>query len=470
MRRTVARSALLLGLTACAAAAVVFSLTALAAHGRALPTARPEQHADGLAAATRVQISIQPTRSVVAPGESFTVAVAIEDAPEISGYDFKMDWNPAVFSVTEVTKADFMSGAGGQLDDVDNEAGTLVFGQFFFPPLPPELPSGSGDLAIVTLQAKGVGTSSLDLYAARVFTRSGGQLRFADPGDGTAESTCDVAEIIELKAESPVTLGEPTPFTATVQGAKPISTTWDFDDDGSPERSGVGLDTVTHTYGATGTYTAALTVGNVCGVEDSERVMVTVEEGACGAVQIETLSVDPEVSVGVPTHFTATVSGSRPITYSWDFDSDGSPERMGQGLDAVTHTYAAAGPYTVTLTVENDCPSQVTQTLPVTVTCEEATITDLISDSPVTIGEAMHFTATVKGTQPYTYTWVFGDDDAGEGTGRDTATPTWIYAVAGPYTVTLQVDNPCDGPGDQATEPVQVEPYRIFLPLILRSS
>ena len=63
--------------------------------------------------------------------------------------------------------------------------------------------------------------------------------------------------------------------------------------DGWLERSGVGLEAVSHTYAATGTYMAALTVDNVCGVEDSERV--TVEEGTCEAVQIKVLSADPEV-------------------------------------------------------------------------------------------------------------------------------------------------------------------------------
>lgn len=477
MRRTVVKSAVLASLIACATVVAVSSLAALGAHGRALPAADAGEDRASLASAAsertaEVQMSIQPSRTVVAPGESFTVAVVIEDAPEIRSYEFRMTWNPAVFSVTTAVDAGFLSTPPDTIYGPYISTDTLSFGAGQFS-TPPEFASGEGVLAIVELLATGVGTSTLDLYRTRVFTRSGGLeglIRISDPNDGMAESVCQAAEIEELAAESPVALGEPTAFTATLQGATPISTTWDFDDDGTPERSGVGLDAVTHTYAATGTYTAALTVNNVCGVEDTERVTVTVEEAACGPVQIEALSADPEVIAGVPAHFTATVSGSRPITYNWDFDGDGSPDQLGEGLDGVTHTYATAGPYTVTLTAENGCPSQARETLTGTVRCEEVTIQGLSSDSPVTIGEPMHFTATVIGTQPYTYSWDFGDEDAGEGTGRETATPTWIYAATGPYTVTLQVDNRCAGPGDEAMEPVQVVPYRIFLPLILRSS
>jgi PKD repeat protein len=336
------------------------------------------------------------------------------------------------------------------------------------PPYPPNLPSGDGDLAVVTLQAKSVGTSTLDLYDTRVFTRSGGQIRVADPGDGTAESTCEAAEIVDLEADSPVELGQTTGFTATVNGAQPITYTWDFNSDGSAEQIGVGLDTVTYAYAATGTYTAALTVNNVCGVEDAETVTVVVVEGACQAVQIAALVSDPSLTAGVPAHFTATVSGAQPITYSWDFDSDGAPERVGAGLDVVTHTYPAAGTYTATLTVENGCPSQATETLSVTVeeACEEVTITNLTAGSPVKIGAAMGFTATVTGSAPYTYTWDFGDGGAGQGTGLDTATPSWTYTGTGSYTVTLTIDNPCGT--DQDSEVVTVESYTLFLPLIVK--
>jgi PKD repeat protein len=51
--------------------------------------------------------------------------------------------------------------------------------------------------------------------------------------------------------------------------------------------------------------------------------------------------------------FTASASGTQPLTFTWDF-GDGGALSMVQG-DVITHTYTQAGTYTVTLTVVNGC-------------------------------------------------------------------------------------------------------------------
>jgi uncharacterized membrane protein len=70
-------------------------------------------------------------------------------------------------------------------------------------------------------------------------------------------------------------------------------------------------------------------------------------------------------------HFTATVTGDTPITYTWDFDGDGTPERSGTGLSVISYTYASTSAYTdtytVTLGVANNCPSTDTASIQVTV-------------------------------------------------------------------------------------------------------
>jgi PKD repeat protein len=52
-------------------------------------------------------------------------------------------------------------------------------------------------------------------------------------------------------------------------------------------------------------------------------------------------------------HFTATVTGSGPISYAWDFGGAGSA--AGEDTATPTFDYDAAGNYTVTLVVENAC-------------------------------------------------------------------------------------------------------------------
>ena len=69
------------------------------------------------------------------------------------------------------------------------------------------------------------------------------------------------------------------------------------------------------------------------------------------------------VCQGEATDFAGTASGSNVAIYEWDFGDDGT----GSGQN-VSHTYAAAGTYEVTLTVaaeDGSCPGEITQTVTV---------------------------------------------------------------------------------------------------------
>jgi hypothetical protein len=100
--------------------------------------------------------------------------------------------------------------------------------------------------------------------------------------------------------------------------------------------------------------------------------------------------------------------------------------------------------------------------------CDEVVITDLVSNSPVYIGETMVFTATVWGTEPITYTWDFGGAGTPGGSG---ANVSFLYDAVGLYTVTLEANNVCLAP-DTATLDVEVMelPGNLFtfLPLVLK--
>jgi hypothetical protein len=112
-----------------------------------------------------------------------------------------------------------------------------------------------------------------------------------------------------------------------------------------------------------GSYPGAVvaTADSITGTAD-----VIVEE-ACNTVSIVDLTTDSPVALGDTMYFTATVSGTRPITYSWDFGDAG----MGSGTDldsaTPTWTYSAVGSYTATLTVTNVCPSTDTRSIQVLV-------------------------------------------------------------------------------------------------------
>jgi subtilisin-like proprotein convertase family protein len=166
--------------------------------------------------------------------------------------------------------------------------------------------------------------------------------------------------------------------------------------------------------------------------------------------------------LGAVTAFTATVvSGTEPITYTWDL-GDGA---IGSGA-YFTHTYTAAGVYTAIVTATNVANSLTAQT---TVSVTIAPISGLAatSSSPTTLGAATTFTATVvSGTKPITYTWDLGDGAIGSG-----AQITHTYTATGVYTATVTATNVVNALGAQTIVAVNEPPIipRVYLPGIFRT-
>jgi PKD repeat protein len=244
-------------------------------------------------------------------------------------------------------------------------------------------------------------------------------------------------------------------FTATVTGSPPLTHTWDFGGDGTAAED----DTLTpvFTYTNPGTYTVTLTVENPCG---SDTISQTVEV-LCVEPEAGFVTNDP-VLLGEPMAFTATVTGSPPLTHTWDFGGDGIA--VGDDTLIPVFTYTNPGTYSVTLAVENPCGSDtISQT--VEVLCVEPGA-DLVTNSPVPIGQPMMFTATVTGTPPLTYTWDFGGD--GAAAGENTFTPVFTYTGEGVYTVTLTLENACGfTPISSQVEVVKFW-YHIYFPWVVR--
>jgi PKD repeat protein len=288
------------------------------------------------------------------------------------------------------------------------------------------------------------------------------RMKFAyDPEEGTgiyvnaAGEPCDPVTITSLTSDSPVGLGETMSFTVTVTGTGPFTYEWDFGGDGTASDEETA--NPTYVYDEEGTYTVVVTATNPCG-EATDDLEVEVVE--CDPVEIDSVTSDSPVTEGSAMHFLATVTGTGPFAYEWDFGGAGTPSNASTA--SPTYVYDAEGQYTVVLTATNPCGVD-TYELDVEVEeCVAVQIVSLVSDSPVMVGSKMHFTATVTGSEP-SYTWDFGGD--GSGTDLDTATPTFEYDSAGNYTVSLTVENPCSD--DEETLPVEVTEMELYLPIIL---
>ena len=228
--------------------------------------------------------------------------------------------------------------------------------------------------------------------------------------------------------------GQPITFTATASGGtSPYSYGWSFGD-GS---TGTGA-TVTHIYSSPGSYTVTLTVTDTGSPQQtaSSRQTITVSAPIPPPTLTASFTYSPSSPlVGQSISFTGSASGgTSPYTYSWSF-GDGS---NGTGA-SVTHAYSSAGIYTVTLTVKDSgSPQQTASSMKsIAVSSASSPLSASFTHSPSnpTILSPVTFSGSATGgTQPYTFSWDFGD-----GTTATGQSASHSYLLPGTYTVTLTV-------------------------------
>ena len=147
-------------------------------------------------------------------------------------------------------------------------------------------------------------------------------------------------------------------------------------------------------------------------------------------------SSDTEGVAPATFDFEADVAGGlEPYTINWDF-GDGSSE---ESDDDVEHTFDVAGTYNVDLTVTDSSGRTASDSMSITV--EEPpplTSVDIISNDTEGVAPAtFEFEANLTGgTEPFTYSWDFGDGSSEE---SDDETVEHTFDVAGTYNVDLTV-------------------------------
>ena len=228
-----------------------------------------------------------------------------------------------------------------------------------------------------------------------------------------------------------------------------ISTySWDFGD-GSPL---VTTPDATHTYTSAGTFTATLTVKDNGNKPASTTAVIT----ASSLNSPPVAAIVPSTTTGTAplavtfTGSTSTDADGTIVAYLWTF-GDGSPTST---TPDPSHTFAAPGNYSVTLTVTDDEGAQHTATTTVTVAANlaptaAASATPTSGKVPLAVAFSSAGSSDSDGTIA-SYAWTFGD-----GGTSTAANPSRTYTVAGSFTATLTVTDD-KGAVDTANVSVQV--------------
>ena len=222
------------------------------------------------------------------------------------------------------------------------------------------------------------------------------------------------------------------------------SYSWNFGD-GTPAGSGAS---VTHDYAANGTYQVTLTVTDEDGAPNTLQKSISVAEAPnqlpTAAFSSNVSDLDATFNAGGSNDPDGTIS-----SYVWDF-GDGTAAGTGA---TPSHSYAAAGTFTVKLTVTDNRGGTSTVSHDITTIAPNQKPSAAFSKG----GTWLHATFDASGSADpdgtiASYAWDFGDGSSDTG-----ATPQHDYTAAGTYTVKLTVtDN--RGGTDTASQDYTVAP------------
>ncbi|MBL7199282.1 MAG: PKD domain-containing protein, partial [Anaerolineae bacterium] len=222
-----------------------------------------------------------------------------------------------------------------------------------------------------------------------------------------------------------------------------------------------------HTYSTPGTYTVTLQVTDTLGYSDQQTSVVVVNAPDLVAAFDQSAATVVE---GNPIDFTdqSTTNGPPIVSWQWNFGD-------GVGTSTEQHpvyTYTTPGTYAVTLGVTDALGYSDQVVVPNAVVVESACtpltgVTFLYAPVGPGVLVPVVFTATHTpsgATAPITYSW----DLDGKTASGPSPVESYAYPAPGTYTVSVTAYNACTEVGAVTHErTVVVEPYRIFLPLVL---
>jgi len=207
-------------------------------------------------------------------------------------------------------------------------------------------------------------------------------------------------------------------FTDT-SGGNVAAWAWDFGDGNTSL-----VQHPTHTYTSAGNYSVTLNASNACGSSISAPTTITVLESPRAAFTTNVTEGNAPLAVRF-----ADISTGNVTAWSWNF-GDGNTSTV----QSPTHTYEAAGTYTVILNASNTYGSSISAPTTITVLAPPAAaLTANVTEGNMPL--AVRFTDTSTGNVT-AWAWDFGD-----GNTSSVQNPSHTYVTAGTCTVILNASN-----------------------------
>jgi gliding motility-associated-like protein len=380
------------------------------------------------------------------------------------------DISPAAFLVSDCGQI-FFSGWGGSVNHFQQALSSTTFGMPTTPDALQTTTDGS-DFYLMVLEAE-----ASDIYYATFFGGSvstehvdGGTSRFSKTGvvyqavcagcGGNSDMTttpgawsstnnsfnCNLGVFkMDFEVAVSATFTATPFFGCTGDTIHFISTgtatdwQWEFGDN----TPGSTLEDPDHVYTAAGTYPVTLIAldTNACNLTDTLTLDIEIQSPT---------SPTPGFSVeqGPCGDLTVTVTNATPgfgQTYVWDMGDDNT-----YNSEDVTHTYAATGTYTITLTATDTlCGGAASFSQEVTLS-EPADVEALFATSSADLCSGLTITGVSESTGPtgLQLTW-----DMGDGTLLTGSSVSHLYEDEGTYTITLTAFDPeCLGSDTYSTE------------------
>lgn len=403
---------------------------------------------DGSALATEASLS----HSFATAG-TYTVRLVVADKKGVKGEDSlsiaitAAAASKAVFTADFVTEVNKTATFDASASTDQNDGGSIVSYAWVFG----DGASAAGATATHAYAAEGSYVVSLTV------TNSAGKTAVYEKTVYVMQAEVNDAPTVSAGSSRLIKalVGESVSFTGKASDpdtGDSLTITWDFGDSGTASTA-----TAAHSYAVGGIYSATLTAKDAAGLSDADTLVVDVNTIPVAAFAVS----DSEVGRGVEVSFDSSASydgDQDELSYAWDFGDGGSST-----VANPAHSYAAAGSFTVRLTISDPEGESSTATAIVSVAnlLPSVEIADFESsaDSNKAIGSTFYCTAQPADADLESLKIEWLVDSVVKKTTSSASAPyaassfSFVASTAKTYTVLCRVT---DGLGAVATDSVAV--------------